>query len=214
MEFFLDTANTADIEQYKELINGVTTNPSLIAREGRDFETVVKEITELVPGPISAEVTATTAPEMIEQAHELVKLAQNVVIKIPMTVEGLKAVKQLHAEKIKTNVTLIFSLSQGLLAANAGATYISPFIGRLDDIGADGTKLIRELRQGLDQAQSSTKIIAASIRSVKHVEKVALAGADIATIPTAVFSKLFEHPLTEKGLAAFMKDWDNFKEKR
>lgn len=214
MEFFLDTANTADIEQYKELIAGVTTNPSLIAREGRDFKTVVKEITNLVPGPISAEVTATTAPEMIAQAHELVKLAPNVVIKIPMTVEGLKAVKQLHAENIDTNVTLIFSLSQGLLAANAGATYISPFIGRLDDIGADGTKLIQELRQGLDNAKASTKIIAASIRSVKHVEKVALAGADIATIPTAVFSKLFEHPLTEKGLAAFMQDWDNFKEKR
>ncbi|WOY89030.1 fructose-6-phosphate aldolase [Ligilactobacillus murinus] len=214
MEFFLDTANTADIEQYKDLIAGVTTNPSLIAREGRDFKTVVKEITNLVPGPISAEVTATTAPEMIAQAHELVKLAPNVVIKIPMTVEGLKAVKQLHAENINTNVTLIFSLSQGLLAANAGATYISPFIGRLDDIGADGTKLIQELRQGLDNAKASTKIIAASIRSVKHVEKVALAGADIATIPTAVFSKLFEHPLTEKGLAAFMQDWDNFKEKR
>lgn len=204
MEFFLDTANTADIEQYKDLIAGVTTNPSLIAREGRDFKTVVKEITNLVPGPISAEVTATTAPEMIAQAHELVKLAPNVVIKIPMTVEGLKAVKQLHAENINTNVTLIFSLSQGLLAANAGATYISPFIGRLDDIGADGTKLIQELRQGIDNAKASTKIIAASIRSVKHVEKVALAGADIATIPTAVFSKLFEHPLTEKGLAAFM----------
>lgn len=214
MEFFLDTANTDDIEQYKDLIAGVTTNPSLIAREGRDFKTVVKEITNLVPGPISAEVTATTAPEMIAQAHELVKLAPNVVIKIPMTVEGLKAVKQLHAENINTNVTLIFSLSQGLLAANAGATYISPFIGRLDDIGADGTKLIQELRQGLDNAKASTKIIAASIRSVKHVEKVALAGADIATIPTAVFSKLFEHPLTEKGLAAFMQDWDNFKEKR
>lgn len=214
MEFFLDTANTADIEQYKDLIAGVTTNPSLIAREGRDFKTVVKEITNLVPGPISAEVTATTAPEMIAQAHELVKLAPNVVIKIPMTVEGLKAVKQLHAENINTNVTLIFSLSQGLLAASAGATYISPFIGRLDDIGADGTKLIQELRQGLDNAKISTKIIAASIRSVKHVEKVALAGADIATIPTAVFSKLFEHPLTEKGLAAFMQDWDNFKEKR
>ncbi len=214
MEFFLDTANTDDIEQYKDLIAGVTTNPSLIAREGRDFKTVVKEITNLVPGPISAEVTATTAPEMIAQAHELIKLAPNVVIKIPMTVEGLKAVKQLHAENINTNVTLIFSLSQGLLAANAGATYISPFIGRLDDIGADGTKLIQELRQGLDNAKASTKIIAASIRSVKHVEKVALAGADIATIPTAVFSKLFEHPLTEKGLAAFMQDWDNFKEKR
>lgn len=214
MEFFLDTANTADIEQYKDLIAGVTTNPSLIAREGRDFKTVVKEITNLVPGPISAEVTATTAPEMIAQAHELVKLAPNVVIKIPMTVEGLKAVKQLHAENINTNVTLIFSLSQGLLAASAGATYISPFIGRLDNIGADGTKLIQELRQGLDNAKVSTKIIAASIRSVKHVEKVALAGADIATIPTAVFSKLFEHPLTEKGLAAFMQDWDNFKEKR
>lgn len=214
MEFFLDTANTADIEQYKDLIAGVTTNPSLIAREGRDFKTVVKEITNLVPGPISAEVTATTAPEMIAQAHELIKLAPNVVIKIPMTVEGLKAVKQLHAENINTNVTLIFSLSQGMLAANAGATYISPFIGRLDDIGADGTKLIQELRQGLDNAKASTKIIAASIRSVKHVEKVALAGADIATIPTAVFSKLFEHPLTEKGLAAFMQDWDNFKEKR
>lgn len=214
MEFFLDTANTDDIEQYKDLIAGVATNPSLIAREGRDFKTVVKEITNLVPGPISAEVTATTAPEMIAQAHELVKLAPNVVIKIPMTVEGLKAVKQLHAENINTNVTLIFSLSQGLLAANAGATYISPFIGRLDDIGADGTKLIQELRQGLDNAKASTKIIAASIRSVKHVEKVALAGADIATIPIAVFSKLFEHPLTEKGLAAFMQDWDNFKEKR
>ena len=175
MKFFLDTANTDDIRKYAALglVDGVTTNPTLISREGRDFETVVKEITTIVDGPVSAEVTATKAEEMIEQAREVSKWAKNIVVKIPMTEEGLKAVSVVSKEGIKTNVTLIFSVAQGLLAAKAGATFISPFLGRLDDIGGDGAGLIQDLRTVLDNYGFKTEIIAASVRGVQHVEEVA-----------------------------------------
>lgn len=189
MKFFLDTANTEDIKHFAELglVDGVTTNPTLVSREGRDFETVIKEITQIVSGPVSAEVTATKAEEMIAQARNEVKWASNIVVKIPMTEEGLKAVKVLSEEGIKTNVTLVFSVSQGLLAAKAGATYISPFLGRLDDIGGSGIQLVKDLRQVLDTYGFKTEIIAASVRGPQHVQEAALAGADIATIPATVF---------------------------
>lgn len=214
MKFFLDTANTDDIRKYAELglVDGVTTNPTLISREGRDFETVVKEITTIVSGPVSAEVTATKADEIIEQARSVAKWADNIVVKIPMTEEGLKAVRVVSQEGIKTNVTLIFSVAQGLLATKAGATYISPFLGRLDDIGTSGVQLIKNLRKVLDNYNFETEIISASVRGVQHVEEVALAGSDIATIPASVFGKMFKHPLTDNGLASFMKDWAEFEE--
>ena len=212
MKFFLDTANTDDIRKYAELglVDGVTTNPTIVAREGRDFESVIKEITTIVDGPVSAEVTANEADKMIEQARALAKWADNIVVKIPMTEAGLKAVSVLNKEGIKTNVTLVFSVTQGLMAAKAGATFISPFVGRLDDIGSDGVKLIKDLRTVLDNYGLKSEIIAASIRGVQHVEAVALAGSDIATIPAGVFGKMFKHPLTDNGLASFEKDWAEF----
>ncbi|MYU93868.1 fructose-6-phosphate aldolase [Ligilactobacillus salivarius] len=212
MKFFLDTANTDDIRKYAELglVDGVTTNPTIVAREGRDFESVIKEITTIVDGPVSAEVTANEADKMIEQARALAKWADNIVVKIPMTETGLKAVSVLSKEGIKTNVTLVFSVAQGLMAAKAGATFISPFVGRLDDIGSDGVKLIKDLRTVLDNYGLKSEIIAASIRGVQHVEAVALAGSDIATIPAGVFGKMFKHPLTDNGLASFEKDWAEF----
>lgn len=212
MKFFLDTANTDDIRKYAELglVDGVTTNPTIVAREGRDFESVIKEITTIVDGPVSAEVTANEADEMIEQARALAKWADNIVVKIPMTEAGLKAVSVLSKEGIKTNVTLVFSVAQGLMAAKAGATFISPFVGRLDDIGSDGVKLIKDLRTVLDNYGFKSEIIAASIRGVQHVEAVALADSDIATIPAGVFGKMFKHPLTDNGLASFEKDWAEF----
>lgn len=212
MKFFLDTANTDDIRKYAELglVDGVTTNPTIVAREGRNFESVIKEITTIVDGPVSAEVTANEADKMIEQARALAKWADNIVVKIPMTEAGLKAVSVLSKEGIKTNVTLVFSVAQGLMAAKAGATFISPFVGRLDDIGSDGVKLIKDLRTVLDNYGLKSEIIAASIRGVQHVEAVALAGSDIATIPAGVFGKMFKHPLTDNGLAGFEKDWAEF----
>ena len=212
MKFFLDTANTDDIRKYAELglVDGVTTNPTIVAREGRDFESVIKEITTIVDGPVSAEVTANEADKMIEQARALAKWADNIVVKIPMTEAGLKAESFLSKEGIKTNVTLVFSVAQGLMAAKAGATFISPFVGRLDDIGSDGVKLIKDLRTVLDNYGLKSEIIAASIRGVQHVEAVALAGSDIATIPAGVFGKMFKHPLTDNGLASFEKDWAEF----
>lgn len=212
MKFFLDTANTDHIRKYAELglVDGVTTNPTIVAREGRDFESVIKEITTIVDGPVSAEVTANEADKMIEQARALAKWAGNIVVKIPMTEAGLKAVSVLSKEGIKTNVTLVFSVAQGLMAAKAGATFISPFVGRLDDIGSDGVKLIKDLRTVLDNYGLKSEIIAASIRGVQHVEAVALAGSDIATIPAGVFGKMFKHPLTDNGLASFEKDWAEF----
>lgn len=216
MKFFLDTANVKDIKRFAQLglVDGVTTNPTLISREGRDFETVIKEITKIISGPVSAEVTATKVEEMVKQARNEVKWAKNIVVKIPMTEEGLKAVKVLSSENIKTNVTLIFSVTQGLLAAKAGATYISPFLGRLDDIGGSGIGLVKDLRKVLDNYGFKTEIIAASIRGTQHVKQTALAGADIATIPAAVFGKLWSHPLTDKGLASFASDWASFKQQQ
>lgn len=212
MKIFADTANVEDIKQINELgiIDGVTTNPTLVAREGKDWESVEKQICEIVDGPVSAEVTASEASAMVEQARVLSKWAGNIVVKIPMTAEGLKAVKVLSQEGIKTNVTLVFSAMQGLLAAKAGATYVSPFLGRLDDIGADGVELVQKLRQIFDNYGYRTEIIAASIRNYQHVEQVALAGCDIATIPAKILAKLWKHPLTDQGLVAFEKDWAEF----
>lgn len=212
MKIFADTANVEDIKQINELgiIDGVTTNPTLVAREGKDWESVEKQICEIVDGPVSAEVTASEAPAMVEQARVLSKWAGNIVVKIPMTAEGLKAVKVLSQEGIKTNVTLVFSAMQGLLAAKAGATYVSPFLGRIDDIGVDGVELVQKLRQIYDNYGYRTEIIAASIRNYQHVEQVALAGCDIATIPAKILVKLWKHPLTDQGLVAFEKDWAEF----
>ncbi|AQP53754.1 fructose-6-phosphate aldolase [Vagococcus penaei] len=213
MKFFLDTANVAEIKRLNELgvVDGVTTNPSIIFKEGRDFEEVIKEICAIVPGPVSAEVIGLTTEEMVSEARILAKWADNVVVKIPMTEAGLKAVRILSAEGIETNVTLIFTVAQGLLAMKAGANFISPFIGRLDDIGVDGYKLVEELRQIIDIYGFDTEIIAASIRNLEHVETVACLGSHIATIPSNLFSKLWSHPLTDQGIEAFLKDWAAFK---
>lgn len=212
MKIFADTANVDEIKAINELgiIDGVTTNPTLVAREGQDWETVEKEICSIVDGPVSAEVTAADTAGMVSQARALSRWAANIVVKIPMTADGLKAVKILSQEGIKTNVTLVFSAMQGLLAAKVGATYVSPFLGRLDDIGASGLKLVQKLRRLFDLYGYQTEIIAASIRTCQHVEQVALAGCDIATVPGKLIPKLWQHPLTDKGLAAFEKDWAEF----
>ena len=209
MQFFVDTAEIEDIRKLNEmgLLDGVTTNPSLVAKSGRDFKEVIKEICSVVPGPVSAEVASTDFDTIMAEAHVLAKLADNVVVKLPLTVDGLRACKKLTGEGIKTNVTLCFSPNQALLAAKCGATYISPFIGRLDDINLDGVELIEQIRQIYDNYAFSTQILAASIRSPNHVTQVALAGADVATIPPAVIYKLADHPLTKSGLEAFVKDW-------
>lgn len=211
MKIFMDTANVEEIAQYVQwgIIYGVTTNPSLIAKSGRQQAEVIAEIAELVEGPVSAEVISTESEGMIAEARKLVKLADNVVIKLPCTAEGLKALKILSAEGIRTNVTLVFSLSQALLAARAGATYVSPFVGRLDDIGEDGVALVRNIVQVFKNYNLPTEVIAASIRNLEHVDKVMLAGAHIATIPTKVLAQMIEHPLTDKGLQQFMLDYQN-----
>jgi transaldolase len=209
MKFFVDTANVDEIRELDDagLVDGVTTNPSLIAKSGRDFLEVVKEICELVDGPVSAEVTALETEAMIAEGKKLAALASNVVVKLPLTFDGLKACRALTSEGIKTNVTLCFSANQGLLAAKAGATYISPFIGRLDDLGVDGMELIENLRIIYDNYGFKTEILAASIRSLAHVQDCALAGADVATVPPSVLKDLVKHKLTDAGLAAFMADW-------
>ena len=216
MKFFLDTANVDEIKRINELglVDGVTTNPSLIAKEGRDFETVIKEITSEVDGPVSAEVVGLEAEVMIKEARELAAWAENVVVKVPMTEEGLKAVNVLSSEGIKTNVTLIFTVSQGLLAAKAGATYISPFVGRLEDIGTDAYALIEDLRFILDFYDLEAEIIAASIRTAPHLEEVARRGAHIATIPGTLFPKLWGHPLTDSRIKDFLSDWEKYKEQK
>ncbi|ACL70926.1 fructose-6-phosphate aldolase [Halothermothrix orenii] len=211
MKLFIDTANVKEISEVKEwgVLSGVTTNPSLIAREGGvEFEDVIKQITDLVPGPISAEVISTEAEGMVEEARKLASISDNVVIKIPMTPEGLKAVNILSSEGIKTNVTLVFSANQALLAARAGATYVSPFIGRLDDIGHTGMELVRDIAQVFKIHNIETEIIAASIRHPLHVLEAAKAGADIATIPYAVFKKMVQHPKTDEGIEKFLADWN------
>lgn len=211
MRFFIDTANVDDIRKANDMgiICGVTTNPSLIAKEGRDFNEVIKEITEIVDGPISGEVKATTtdAEGMIKEGREIAAIHPNMIVKIPMTTEGLKAVKVLTAEGIKTNVTLIFSANQALLAARAGATYVSPFLGRLDDISVCGTDLIRDIVEIFEVAGIDTEIIAASVRHPMHVTECALAGADIATVPYKVLEQMTHHPLTDQGIEKFQKDY-------
>ena len=211
MKFFIDTANVEDIRKANDMgiICGVTTNPSLIAKEGRDFNQVIKEIASIVDGPISGEVKATTtdAEGMIKEGREIAAIHPNMVVKIPMTVEGLKAVKVLHSEGIKTNVTLIFSANQALLAARAGATYVSPFLGRLDDISVCGTDLIRDIVEIFEVAGIDTEIIAASVRHPMHVTECALAGADIATVPYKVLEQMTHHPLTDQGIEKFQKDY-------
>ena len=212
MKFFVDTADINEIRELHDagLLDGVTTNPSLVAKSGRDFKEVVKEICELLPGlPVSAEVAATDYDGMMAEADVLSKIADNVVVKVPLTLDGLKACKTLSDRGVKTNVTLCFSANQALLAAKVGATYISPFLGRLDDINLDGMQLIQDIRVIYDNYDFSTQILAASIRSANHVSDAALAGADVATIPPAVLKKLADHPLTDKGLAAFVKDWQS-----
>ena len=215
MKLFVDTANTDEIRKANDLgvICGVTTNPSLIAREGLEFKSVIKEITEIVDGPISAEVISLEAPKMVEEALELVKLHKNIVIKLPMTEEGLKATKQLTAKGIKTNVTLIFSAAQALLAARAGATYVSPFLGRLDDVGAEGMQLVRDIAEIFAIHGIDTEIIAASVRSPLHVVDAAKAGAHIATVPYNVIVQMTKHPLTDIGIQRFLKDWEGLEQK-
>ncbi|MBQ7900404.1 MAG: fructose-6-phosphate aldolase [Clostridia bacterium] len=211
MKLFIDTANIEEIKQANDLgvICGVTTNPSLIAKEGRDFKTVIKEITSIVDGPISAEVISPEAQGMVDEAVELAKIDKNIVIKIPMTAEGLKATKILSSKGIKTNVTLIFSAAQALLAARAGATYVSPFLGRLDDIDSDGIYLIEDIVTIFRNYGIKTEIISASIRGPMHVTNCAKAGADIATVPYKVIMQMIKHPLTDAGIEKFMKDWDS-----
>lgn len=211
MKFFIDTANVEDIRKANDMgvICGVTTNPSLIAKEGRDFKEVIKEITDIVDGPISGEVKATTvdAEGMIREGREIAAIHPNMVVKIPMTVEGLKACKALSSEGIKTNVTLIFTANQALLAARAGATYVSPFLGRLDDINVRGVDLIAEIAQIFDVAGLDTQIIAASVRNPIHVTDCALAGAHIATVPYKVIEQMTKHPLTDAGIEKFQQDY-------
>ena len=213
MKFFIDTANVEEIKEAHAMgmVDGVTTNPSLIAKEGRVFEDVIKEICEIVDGPISAEVISLEAEGMVSEARELAKIHPNVVIKVPMTVDGLKATRQLSSENIKTNVTLIFSPLQALMAAKAGATYVSPFVGRIDDLSQDGMQLIEQIAEIFANYAYDTEIIVASVRNPLHVLDSALAGADIATIPFSVLSKLAAHPLTDKGIKSFLADWDKAK---
>ncbi|HEX7074523.1 MAG TPA: fructose-6-phosphate aldolase [Hyphomicrobiaceae bacterium] len=211
MKFFVDTADVAVIKELAAtgLLDGVTTNPSLVAKVGRDFKSVVREICEIVPGPVSAEVAATDYEGMVAEGRVLAAIAKNVCIKVPLTWDGLKACRTLTSDGHMVNVTLCFSANQALLAAKAGATFVSPFIGRLDDIGLDGMELIREIRAIFDNySELTTDILAASIRTVNHVRQAALIGADVATIPPAVLQALVKHPLTDIGLAQFVADWE------
>ena len=210
MKFFVDTADVAEIKELAAtgLLDGVTTNPSLVAKSGRNFKEVIAEICELVPGPVSAEVAATDLDGMLKEGRALAKIAGNVTVKVPLTWDGLKACKALTAEGTMVNVTLCFSANQALLAAKAGATFISPFVGRLDDAGADGMELMREIRTIYDNYPDlGTQILAASLRNVLHVKQAAMIGADVATVPPAVLRALIAHPLTDKGLELFLNDW-------
>ncbi|MGB0785866.1 MAG: fructose-6-phosphate aldolase [Alphaproteobacteria bacterium] len=209
MKFFVDTAIVSEIEALisKGLVDGVTTNPSLIAKSGRDFKEVISEICSLTDTPVSAEVSDVKAQGMIREGELLASLAPNIVVKLPLTMDGLMACRHFADAGIKTNVTLCFSANQALLAAKAGATYVSPFLGRLDDVGADGGQLIRDIRAIYDNYGFATEIIAASVRSPDHVTEVALAGAEIATVPPTLIEKIVKHPLTDQGLEQFTKDW-------
>lgn len=210
MKFFVDTADVAEIKDLAAtgLLDGVTTNPSLIAKTGRDFKQTIAEICAVVPGPVSAEVAATDYDGMIREGRILAKIADNVAVKVPLTMDGLKACRTLTSEGTMVNVTLCFSANQALLAAKAGATFVSPFIGRLDDIGLDGMQVIREIRAIYDNYDDlATDILAASIRTVNHVKEAALAGAEVATIPPSILKALVKHPLTDAGLSTFLADW-------
>ena len=210
MKFFIDTANIDEIKEANSMgmVDGVTTNPSLIAKEGRDFEEIIKDICKIVDGPISAEVISLETEGMIKEARHLSGIHKNIVVKIPMTVDGLKATRTLHDEGIKTNVTLIFSPLQALMAAKAGATFASPFVGRLDDISHEGLLLVEQMVEIYSNYGFETEVIVASIRNPLHVLDAALLGADIATIPFSVLGKLAAHPLTDKGIQAFLDDWN------
>ncbi|MCP3684234.1 MAG: fructose-6-phosphate aldolase [bacterium] len=215
MKFFLDTADIEEIKKANDmgLIDGVTTNPSLVAKTGKDFKTVADEICAVVDGPISLEVLSVDAEGMISEARELAKINKNVVIKIPMTLDGLKAIKTLSKEGIKTNCTLLFSSNQALMAAKAGATYVSPFVGRLDDIGQEGMELIGSIKEIYDNYGFKTEILVASIRSPMHVVISAEIGADVATIPFSVLEQMSKHPLTDSGLKKFLEDWEKVPKK-
>jgi transaldolase len=213
MKFFIDTANKDEIKEAHSMgmVDGVTTNPSLIAKEGRDFEEIIRDICAIVDGPISAEVISIDTEGMVKEARQLAKIHENIVVKIPMTVDGLKATRRLAEEGIKTNVTLVFSPLQALMAAKAGATFVSPFIGRLDDLSQEGLLLVEQIVEIYSNYAFDTEIIVASIRNPLHVLESALMGADIATIPFDVLAKLASHPMTDKGLKAFLDDWDKAK---
>lgn len=215
MKYFLDTANVDEIKQAAQLgiIDGVTTNPSLIAKEGRNFEEVIKEITAIVDGPISAEVIASKADEMVTEARPLAKLHPNIVIKIPMTADGIRATSILSKEGIAVNVTLVFSVTQALAAAKAGAAFVSPFIGRIDDMGADGMEVVKEIMTIFKQYDYQTQVIAASIRTRNHIKMAALAQADIATLPYKVLMDSLKHPLTDLGIEKFLADWEKVSNK-
>ena len=215
MQFFLDTADVEKIRELNQtgLVNGVTTNPSLIAKSGRDFFETLREISSFMDGPISAEVTATTYDVMIEEGKKLSNISKNIVVKLPLTIDGLKASNYFATHKIKTNVTLCFSAGQALIAAKSNATYISPFVGRLDDIGENGMELIQKIKSiYFNYPHLKTKILVASIRNLEHVIKSALIGADVVTIPPNILEELYEHTLTKKGLDAFLEDWKSTKQ--
>jgi len=209
MKIFIDSADIEEIRTVFEngICDGVTTNPTLVARTGQDFKSALTQIVNIVPGPVSAEVIATDYKEMLKEAEELIKIGNNVVIKIPLTLDGLRACKILTGKGIKTNMTLCFTTLQALLAARAGATYVSTFVGRLEDVGENGIKLVSDIKTLFSMHKIDTKILAASIRSQEHVKEVALAGADAATIPFKIFDQLYRHPLTDKGIAQFLDDW-------
>jgi len=210
MKFFIDTANIDEIKEANNMgmVDGVTTNPSLIAKEGREFKEIIKDICEIVDGPISAEVISLKESGMVSEARDLAKIHENIVVKIPMTIDGLKAVRTLASDGIKTNVTLVFSPLQALMAAKAGASYVSPFVGRLDDLSQDGLVLVDQIVTIFDNYDYETEVIVASVRNPLHVLDSALMGADIATIPFNVLAKLAAHPMTDKGIKAFMADWE------
>ena len=215
MKIFIDTADVGEIKRLNDIgvVDGVTTNPSLIAKEGRNFQEVVKEITAIVDGPISAEAISLDAEGMIKEGRELSKIHKNIIVKIPMTAEGIKAVKVLEKEKIRCNVTLMFSSSQAILAAKAGASFVSPFVGRLDDIGERGMDVIQEIVEIYKNYNFKTEIIVASVRNLDHVKESGLLGAHIATIPPKIIDEMFKHELTDKGIKKFLEDWDKVKDK-
>jgi transaldolase len=211
MKYFIDTANIDEIRKIHDLgiLSGVTTNPSLVAKEGKVFEEVLREILEIVDGPVNAEVISLEADGMVEEGRKLSKIHENIIVKVPMTAEGLKAVSRLHKEGIKTNVTLIFTSAQALAAARAGASYVSPFVGRLDDIGLDGIALVEEIIYIFDNYGIETEVISASIRNKVHLQRSAVAGAHIATVPYKVLMESLTHPLTDAGIEKFLKDWND-----